>query len=97
LLSRPLGTRRFWLIPAIFVLSAAAVLAAIDLGISSRRTRTETRQLRMEVARLSSGLGLQGDLLLRAEFARGSFEVQSQSPSTTRDSLKSSLRIFVRK
>lgn len=42
-LSGPLGKRRFWLIPAIFVLSTAAVLAAIDLGISSRRTRKETR------------------------------------------------------
>jgi len=72
LLSHPLGKRRFWLIPAIFVLSAAAVLAAIDLGISSRRTRKETRQLRAEIARLSSGLGLQGELLHRAEFTRGS-------------------------
>jgi len=88
LLSRPLGKRRFWLIPAIFVLSAAAVLAAIDLGISSRRTRKETRQLRTEIARLSSGLGLQGELLHRAESTHGSLEVQSQSGSTTRDSLK---------
>jgi S1-C subfamily serine protease len=88
LLSRPLGKRRFWLIPAIFVLSAAAVLAAIDLGISSRRTRKETRQLRAEIARLSGGLGLQGELQHRAEFTRGSLEVQSQSASTTRDSLK---------
>jgi len=32
-LNGPLGKRRFWLIPAIFVLSTAAVLAAIDLGI----------------------------------------------------------------
>jgi len=71
LLSGPLGKRRFWLPPAIFVLGAAAVLAAIDLGISSRGTRKETRQLRAEIARLSSGLGLQGELLHRAEFTRG--------------------------
>jgi S1-C subfamily serine protease len=88
LLSGPLGKRRFWLVPAIFVLSAAAVLAAIDLGISSHRTRKETRQLRSEIARLSSGLGRQAELLHRAEFTRGSLEVQSQSASTTRDSLK---------
>jgi len=88
LLSGPLGKRRFWLIPAIFVLSAAAVLAAIDLGISSRGTRKETRQLRAEVARLSSGLGKQSELLPRAEFTRGSLDAQSQSASTTRDSLK---------
>ena len=88
LLSGPLGKRRFWLPPAILVLSAAAVLAAIDLGISSRDTRKETRQLRAEIARLSSGLGQQGELLHRAEFTRGSLEVQSQSASITRDSLK---------
>jgi S1-C subfamily serine protease len=88
LLSRPLGKRRFWLFPAIIVLSAAAVLAAIDLGISSRRMRKETRQLRAEIARLGSSLGLQGELLHRAEFARGSLEVQSQSASTARDSLE---------
>jgi len=88
LLSHPLGKRRFWLIPAIFVLSAAVVLAAIDLGISNRRTRKETRQLRAEIARLSTGLGQQGELLHRAEFTRGSLEAQSQSASTIRDSLK---------
>jgi DNA-binding response OmpR family regulator len=88
LLSGSLGQRRFWLPPAIFVLSAAAVLAGIDLGISSRGTRKETRQLRAEIARLSSGLGQQGELLHHAEFTRGSLEVQSQSASTTRDSLK---------
>jgi S1-C subfamily serine protease/DNA-binding NarL/FixJ family response regulator len=87
-LSGPLGKRRFWLIPAIFVLSAAAVLAAIYLGISSRGTRKETRQLRAEITRLSSGLGQQGELLRRAELTRGSFEAQSRSASATRDSLK---------
>jgi S1-C subfamily serine protease/DNA-binding NarL/FixJ family response regulator len=87
-LSGPLGKRRFWLIPAIFVLSAAAVLAAIYLGISSRGTRKETRQLRAEIARLNSGLGQQDELLRRAESTRGSLEEQSRSASATRDSLK---------
>lgn len=87
-LGGPLGKRRFRLIPVVFVLSTAAVLAAIYLGISSRRTRKETRQLRAEITRLSSGLGQQGELLRRAEFARGSIEAQSYSASATRDSLK---------
>src|SRR6267142_3123493 len=87
-LNGPLGKRRFWLIPAIFVLSTAAVLAAIDLGISSRVTRKETRQLRAEIARLSSGLGQQGGLLDRAEFTRGSLEAQPHAASATRDSLQ---------
>jgi len=88
LLSRPFGTRRFWLIPATFVLSTVAVFAAIDLGISRRGARKDTRQLRAEIARLSTGLGQRGELLHRTEFTRGSLEVQSQSASTTRDSLK---------
>src|SRR5260370_15523308 len=88
LLSRPLGKRRFWLPPVILVLSTAAALVAIDLGISSRGTRKETRQLRAEIARLSTGLGQQGELLRRAEFTRGSLEVQSPSASATRNSLK---------
>jgi len=88
LLSRPLGTRRFWLIPAIFVVSTAAVLAAIDLGISSRGTRKETRQLRAEIARLSTGLGQQGELLSRAESMRESLDAQSHSAFATHDSLK---------
>ena len=87
-LNGPFGKRRFWLIPAIFALSTAAVLAAIYLGISSRGTRKETRQLRAEIAHLSSGLSQQGELLRRAEFTRGSLEAQSRSASATRDSLK---------
>jgi len=88
LLSGPLGKRRFWLIPAIFVLSTTAVLAAIDLGISSRGTRKETRQLRAEITRLSNGLGRQGDLQQRTESTRGSLETPLQSESATRNSLR---------
>lgn len=87
-LGGPLSKRRFRLIPVVFVLSTAAVLATIYLGISSRRTRKETRQLRAEITRLSSGLGQQGDFLRRAEFARGSIEAQSHSASAARDSLR---------
>jgi len=64
------------------------VLAAIDLGISSRGARKETRQLRAEVARLGSGLGQQGELLRRTESTRGSLEADSRSASATRNSLK---------
>jgi S1-C subfamily serine protease/DNA-binding NarL/FixJ family response regulator len=80
--------RRFWLIPAIFVLSGAAVFAAVYVGFSDRRSRKETLQLRAEIARLNSGLGQQSALLRRAEEARGSLETQSRSVSATRDSLK---------
>lgn len=87
-LSGPLGKRRSWMMPAIFVLGAAALLAAVYLGVSSRGTRKETRQLRAEITRLNSSLGQQGELQRRAELARGLLDAQSQSASATRESLK---------
>src|SRR5713226_9047766 len=41
--------RRFWLIPAIFVLSAAAVIAAVFIGVSDRRSHKDTLQLKAEI------------------------------------------------
>src|SRR5258708_16813555 len=64
-LNGPLGKRRFWLIPAIFVLSTAAVRAAIDLVISNRGARKATRPLRAEVSPLGSVLGPQDHPLRR--------------------------------
>jgi S1-C subfamily serine protease/DNA-binding NarL/FixJ family response regulator len=87
-LSGPLGKRRFWVIPVISALGTAIVLAAIYLGVYSRGARKETRQLRAEIARLNSGLGLQDELLRRAESTRGSLEAESRSASATHDSLK---------
>jgi S1-C subfamily serine protease/DNA-binding NarL/FixJ family response regulator len=87
-LSGPLAKRRFWWIAAISLLGAAAVLAAIFLGISGHGARKETRQLRAEIARLNSGLGQQGELLRRAESTRGSMEEQSRSASAAHDALK---------
>src|SRR5262249_46885144 len=83
-----IGKRRFWLVPAIFALGLITVFAAVYVGLSNRRSRKETLQLRAEIARLNSGLGEQGALLRRAEQARGSLETQSRSASATRDSLK---------
>jgi len=87
-LSGPLGKRRSWIMPAILALGTAMVLAAIYVGISSRGTRKETRQLRAEITRLNGSLGQQGELQRRAELARGLLDAQSQSASATRESLK---------
>jgi S1-C subfamily serine protease/DNA-binding response OmpR family regulator len=84
----PLGKRRLWMIPAILALSTAAVLAAVYLGISSRGTRKETRQLRAEITRLNTNVGQQGDFQRRTEFTRGVLDAQSRSTSATRESLK---------
>jgi S1-C subfamily serine protease len=80
--------RRFWLIPAIFALSAAAALATLVTLVSNRRSRKETLQLKAEIARLNSGLGQQGELFHRAQQARDSMDAQVRSDSANRDSLK---------
>ncbi|PYT88475.1 MAG: hypothetical protein DMG36_23940 [Acidobacteria bacterium] len=80
--------RHFWLLPALFALSAVAVLSAVFVGISTHRSRKDALQLRAEIARLNSSLQPQGDLLRRAEQTRGSLDANSRSASATRDSLK---------
>jgi S1-C subfamily serine protease len=78
--------RRVWLIPAIFGLSTAVVLAALVMVISNGHNRKETLQLKAEVARLNGGILQQGDLLRRAEQARAS--LTASEASETRESLK---------
>lgn len=80
--------RRFWLIPAIFALSAIAVIATVLTVVSSRKSQRDTLQLRAEVARLSSGIGQQEELLRRAQEARETLDAQTRSASETRNSLK---------
>ncbi|HKW33948.1 MAG TPA: trypsin-like peptidase domain-containing protein [Candidatus Acidoferrum sp.] len=80
--------RRRWLIPTLLALSTVAVLALVFLGVSTRSSRKATLQLRAEIARLNSGQQPQGDLLRRAEQARGSIEADSRSSSATEDSLR---------
>jgi S1-C subfamily serine protease len=79
---------RFWLIPAVFVVSAAAILAAGFIVFSTGRSRKETLQLRSEIARLNSGLGLHDQLLQRTEQARTSLEASAKTNSAARESLR---------
>jgi S1-C subfamily serine protease len=79
---------RFWLIPAIFVVSAAAILAAGFIVFSMGRSRKETLQLRAEIARLNSGLGLHDQLLQRTEQARNSLAASAKSNTAVRESLR---------
>src|SRR6266851_664435 len=80
--------RRFWLIAAIFVLSAAASLAAVYVAVSNHRSRKDALQLKAEIARLNYGLGQQGELFRRADQMRNSLDAQARSDSAARDSLK---------
>lgn len=88
LLSGLLSKRRFWLNPAIFALCTAAAFAAAYIGISSRGTSKEAHELRADIARLTSGIGQQSELLRRAEFASGAFGALSGSASVARGSIK---------
>jgi S1-C subfamily serine protease len=82
------GKHRFWLLPAVFVVSAAAILAAAFIVISTGRSRKEALQLRSEIARLNNGLGLHDQLLQRAEQARSSLDARAKSDSAARDNLR---------
>jgi S1-C subfamily serine protease/DNA-binding response OmpR family regulator len=79
--------RRRWLLPAIFFVSTAAVVASVLMLVSNRGSRKDTLQLKAEIARLNSGLGQQSGLLERAQQARASFDAQTLSDSATRNSL----------
>ena len=85
---RTVSKRRYWLIPALFGLSALTVLAAVFIVISTHSSRKATLQLRAEIARLNTGMQPKEDLLLRSEQARNSIGANSRSASSVHDSLK---------
>jgi len=74
--------RRRWLIPAIFAVSAAAVIASVSMLVTTRRSRKDTLQLRAEIARLNYGIGQQqDDLMQRTRAMRESLEAQTKTRS----------------
>ena len=81
--------RRRWLLPAIFGVSVAAVIASLSMLVSNHRSRKDALQLKAEIARLNYGLGQQQNSLFeRMKQERNSLEAQSRSDSAARDSLK---------
>jgi len=62
--------KRAWVLPAILALCVLTVVATFITTFSYQKTRKDTLQLKSEVARLSSGVIQQSDLLRRAEQAR---------------------------
>ena len=82
----PTSSRRVWLLPLLLAASIAAVLATGLTVVSSRKSRTDTLQLKAEVARLNRGILQQSELLQRAGQSR---DAQSQqSNAALRDSLQ---------
>jgi len=79
--------KRMWVLPAILALCVIAVLATLVTSFSDRRSRSDTLQLKAEVARLSRGVVQQSDLLRRAEDQRRVLDAQGKTDSATRESL----------
>jgi S1-C subfamily serine protease/DNA-binding NarL/FixJ family response regulator len=79
--------KRMWVLPALFALCLVAVVAALVTSFSYKRSRTDTQQLKTEVARLNRGVVLQTDLLRRAEDERHALDTQGKNDTATKQSL----------
>ena len=79
--------KRMWVLPALFVLCVVAVVAALVTSLTYHRSRTDTLQLKAEVARLGRGVTQQGDLLRRAEDERHALDTQGKTDSAKREAL----------
>jgi S1-C subfamily serine protease len=79
--------KRLWVLPALFVLCVVAVVAALVTSLTYRRSRTDSLQLKAEMARLNRGVVQQSDLLRRAEDERHALDAQGKTNSAARESL----------
>jgi S1-C subfamily serine protease len=79
--------KRMWVLPAIFALCVVAVVAALVTSLTYRRSRTDTLQLKAEMARLNRGVVQQSDLLRRAEEERHTLDAQGKTDSAAREAL----------
>ncbi|HEY2820807.1 MAG TPA: trypsin-like peptidase domain-containing protein [Candidatus Acidoferrum sp.] len=80
--------RRRWIIPAIFAVSAAAVIASVSMLVTTHRSRKDTLQLRAEIARLNYGIGQQqDDIMQRTRAMRESLEAQTKTTAAKHDTL----------
>jgi len=79
--------KRLWVLPALFVLCVVAVVAALVTSLTYRRSRSDTLQLKAEMARLNRGVVQQSDLLRRAEDERHALDAQGKTNSAARESL----------
>jgi S1-C subfamily serine protease len=79
--------KRLWVLPALIALCVVAVVAALVTSLTYRRSRTDTLQLKADVARLSRGVVQQSDLLRRAEGERHALDIRGKTDSAARESL----------
>lgn len=79
--------KRLWVLPTLFALCILAVVAALVSSLTYRKSRTDTLQLKKELALLNRGVVQQSDLLRRAEMERQALEVQGKTDTTARAAL----------
>jgi S1-C subfamily serine protease/CheY-like chemotaxis protein len=79
--------KRLWVLPALILLCVLAVAAALVTSLTYRRSRTDTLQLKAEMARLNRGVVQQSDLLRRAEEERHTLDAQGKTDSAAREAL----------
>jgi len=78
--------KRAWLIPAILTFCMVAAVATLITSFAFQKTRRDTLQLKAELARLTTGVSQQSDLLQRAEHAR--LALNTSSDGAARASLQ---------
>lgn len=78
--------KRAWLVPAILAFCMVAAVATLITSFAFQKTSKDTRQLKAELARLTSGVSQQSDLLQRAEHAR--LALNTSSDGAARASLQ---------
>jgi len=87
-LKSPVPRRFSKLMYAILALSVAGIATVVYLSFSARGTRTETRQLRFEIARLRSGLRQEAVASRQEELTPSASNIATPTATPTRETLK---------
>jgi len=84
--------KRLWILPTVVGMAVLAVIATVVTSIAFRKNTKETRQLKAEVARLSTGIGRQGDILQQAQKERAALLASGGTDPANRAALEAQSR-----
>ncbi|HMI52363.1 MAG TPA: trypsin-like peptidase domain-containing protein [Candidatus Saccharimonadales bacterium] len=84
--------KRLWILPTVVGMAVLAVIATVVTSIAFRKNTKETRQLKAEVARLSTGIGRQGDILQQAQKERAALLAGGGTDPANRAALEAQSR-----
>jgi S1-C subfamily serine protease len=80
--------KRLWILPTVVGMAVLAVIATVVTSIAFRKNTKETRQLKAEVARLSTGIGTQRDILQQVQKERAALLASGGSDPASRATLE---------